>query len=119
MKNLIAATIVAFSVISVSAAADVKVVVGEPDYFGPIELVGFPEPRLVSTEPVIVREVEIVGEPIYLRVPPGHSKHWEKHCADYDACERQVYFVDHNWYSTVYVPKYRDMHGKPGKGPKD
>ena len=63
-------------------------------------------------------------QPVYLRVPPGHEKHWSKHCAKYGACGRPVYFVREDWYQHEYVPYYRDHdddrdddhgHGK-GKG---
>ena len=46
-------------------------------------------------------------QPIYLRVPPGHEKHWGKHCARYGACGRPVHFVREDWYQTVYVPRYQ------------
>ena len=32
-------------------------------------------------------------QPLYLHVPPGHAKHWRKHCHEYHACNRPVYFV--------------------------
>jgi hypothetical protein len=46
--------------------------------------------------------------PIYLHVPPGHAKHWKKHCHEYHACGRPVYFVK----SAEYAPGY---HGHKGK----
>jgi hypothetical protein len=48
-------------------------------------------------------------------VPPGHEKHWNKHCAEYNACGRPVYFVRDDWYNNEYVPHYqhdRDDHGR-------
>jgi hypothetical protein len=54
--------------------------------------------------------VAVPAEPLYLRVPPGHAKHWRKHCREYNACDRQVYFVQERWYNDVYVPQYRE-HG--------
>ncbi len=38
---------------------------------------------------------------------PGHEKHWRKHCAQYNACGRPVYFVRDDWYNNEYVPRYR------------
>src|SRR2546425_10235251 len=35
--------------------------------------------------PVVVAEPV---QPIYLHVPPGHAKHWRKHCHEYNACDR-------------------------------
>jgi hypothetical protein len=45
-------------------------------------------------------------QPVYLRVPPGHEKHWSKHCGKYGACGQPVYFVREDWYQTQYVPRY-------------
>ena len=42
-------------------------------------------------------------QPIYLRVPPGHEKHWAKHCAKYNACGQPVYFVRDTYYQQHYV----------------
>jgi hypothetical protein len=44
------------------------------------------------------------------RVPPGHAKHWNKHCRKYNACGQPVYFVQDRWYQQVYVPRYREIH---------
>jgi hypothetical protein len=53
-----------------------------------------------------------VAEPVYLRVPPGHRKHWSKFCGRYDACGRPVLFVRDEWYTNTYVPRYREhFHG--------
>jgi hypothetical protein len=49
--------------------------------------------------------------PIYLRVPPGHAKHWSKHCHEYNACGERVYFVQDDWYQHEYVPRYQERHG--------
>ena len=52
------------------------------------------------------------AEPVYLRVPPGHRKHWAKFCGRYDACGRPVLFVRDEWYTNTYVPRYREhYHG--------
>ena len=58
---------------------------------------------------------------MYLRVPPGHEKKWNKHCGKYNACGHPVYFVRDNWYTDVYAPHYQKAHkdddqGKKGKG---
>ena len=63
------------------------------------------------TQPVIVeRQVRYVGQPVYLRVPEGHRKHWNKHCRAYNACGQQVFFVQDGWYSNTYAPRYREQH---------
>ncbi|ODS90363.1 MAG: hypothetical protein ABS45_16170 [Comamonas sp. SCN 65-56] len=51
--------------------------------------------------------VGVVRQPLYLRVPPGHAKHWSKHCHEYGACARPVYFVQERWYNDVYAPRQR------------
>jgi hypothetical protein len=47
---------------------------------------------------------------IYLRVPPGHAKHWGKHCREYNACGERVLFVQDNWYNREYVPRYQEQY---------
>ena len=73
------------------AEAGVSVEVGSPGFYGRIDIGGFPEPRLIFPEPVIIDHVHVVGPPIYLHVPPGHAKDWGKHCRHYDACGHRVY----------------------------
>jgi hypothetical protein len=81
--------------------------------YGQIDIGGLPQPPvLVSREPVVVERVRTVREPLYLHVPPGHAKHWGKHCRKYNACNRPVYFVDEDWYERVYVPEHHG-HGGP------
>ncbi|HUP91917.1 MAG TPA: hypothetical protein VM074_06680 [Solimonas sp.] len=100
---------------SAMAEVGVSVTIGQPGFYGTIDIGGAPQPRLVFAEPIIVtRPAVIVREPLYLRVPPGHAKHWDKHCHEYNACSRQTYFVDDDWYETVYAPHYREVHGKGG-----
>jgi hypothetical protein len=65
---------------------------------------------------VVQRAPEFVSAPpIYLHVPPGHEKHWSKHCAQYAACGRPVYFVSDDLYNKEYVPRYQHGHNK-GEG---
>ena len=103
------------------ADVSVSVTVGDPGFFGRIDIDSYPRPRLIYAEPVVIHRVPtaVVVSPRYLRVPPGHEKHWEKHCREYGACGAPVYFVEDGWYNTVYVPEYRKKHGPPdhaGKG---
>lgn len=60
--------------------------------------------------------------PIYLHVPIAHTREWHRYCGRYDACGRQVYFVQDEWYEREYVPRYKAhpekftmtaMKGKP------
>lgn len=68
-----------------------------PGVYGQVVLGNGPPPQLVYAQPVIAQPVVVAQpvpvEPIYLHVPPGHAKHWRKHCHEYHACERPVYFV--------------------------
>ena len=106
-----------------AADVNVSVSVGQPGFYGRIDIGAFPPPVLVYPEPVVVQPVPVgvVRAPIYLHVPPGHAKNWRKHCRKYDACGYPVYFVEERWYSEIYVPVYREKHGKghDKKPPKD
>ncbi len=102
-------------------AADVglSISIGEPGFYGVIDIGGAPPPRIVYREPVVVVRSQVVVEPIYLRVRSGHAQHWDQYCGQYNACGRPVYFVEDDWYSDVYAPHYRAHHGHgngPGKG---
>lgn len=92
--------------------AGVSVSVGEPGFYGRVDIGNYPPPRLIYEEPVIVRRVKTWYPPTYLRVPPGHAKQWYKYCDRYDACGRPVYFVQDDWYREVYVPRYREHRYK-------
>jgi hypothetical protein len=98
-----------------ASAADVGVSlsVGQPGFYGRIDLGNVQQPQLIYSAPVIIQAIPVgvVRQPIYLRVPPGHEKHWGKHCAKYRACGLPVYFVDQGWYENVYAPRYRREHG--------
>ena len=63
--------------------------------------------------------VGVTHPPLYLHVPPGHEKHWGKHCHKYNACGRPVYFVRNQWYNDVYVPEYQARHGHSDGGHGD
>ena len=90
--------------ISVTATITGEIV---PGVYGQVVLGNRPPPPLVYARPVVAVPVVVAEpvpmEPIYLHVPPGHAKHWRKHCHEYDACNRPVYFVR----SAEYEPGYR------------
>ncbi len=116
MKTLIfAASLLALSTSAMAANVGVSVNIGQPGFFGQIDIGHFPQPQVIYTQPVVIqRRVQYANQaPIYLRVPPGHEKHWAKHCAQYQACGRPVYFVRDNWYRTQYVPRYRAQRIQP------
>ena len=90
----------------------VSVEVGQPGFYGRIDIGNAPRPVLVYPQPIGVQPAPVapVRQPIYLHVPPGHAKNWAKHCHRYSACGQPVYFVQDQWYEEVYVPRYRSAH---------
>ena len=110
MKRLLFAAALALAATSASAAdVGVSITIGEPGFYGRIDIGDYPQPRLIYREPRVIYR-EVVREPIYLHVPPGHAKNWRKHCRKYDACGERVYFVQDSWYNQVYVPRYQERH---------
>lgn len=109
---LIAAAIAASGVVAPAFATDVgvSVSIGQPGFYGRIDIGNYPPPRVIYRRPVIVERMPVQREPIYLRVPPGHAKHWRRHCREYDACGEPVYFVQDSWYNREYVPRYQELH---------
>ena len=112
-RTLLSAAIAAvtLSMPAFSADVGVSVTIGQPGFYGRIDIGDFPHPRVIYAEPVIVnRGVPMHRPPVYLRVPPGHSKHWSKHCHEYHACGERVMFVRDDWYEREYVPHYQAKH---------
>ncbi len=89
---------------AVASAGDVRIgvnVSGEvaPGVYGEVSI-GNTRPVLVYEQPRIIHQHVHAGRPVYMHVPPGHAKKWDKHCHKYNACGRPVYFVK--------SPEYRD-----------
>jgi hypothetical protein len=107
---------------AVAADVGISISVGQPGFYGQIDIGNMPRPQVVFAQPIWVQRGPVERAPIYLRVPPGHEKKWGKHCARYNACGRPVYFVRDDWYQNTYVPYYRE-HGHrddgSGSGKKD
>ena len=114
MKRFLLAVAMA-AVASPVLAADVGVSinVGEPGFYGRIDIGDFPQPQVIYQQPIIIHRppAPMMVAPIYLRVPPGYEKHWGRHCHEYDACGKPVYFVRDKWYNDVYAPRYREHRG--------
>ena len=110
---LAAATLPAFA-----ADVGVSVTVGQPGFYGRIDIGNAPPPVLIYPQPVVIQRVYVAQPPppLYLHVPPGHAQKWSKHCHKYDACSRQVYFVKDDWYNNVYVPHYQQVHASSNDG---
>lgn len=110
---LIAATSAAITLSTPSFAGDVgvSVSIGQPGFYGRIDIGGYPPPALIYTQPRIIQAVPMGRPPLYLHVPPGHAKNWRKHCHTYHACGERVYFVRDSWYRQEYAPRYQERHG--------
>jgi hypothetical protein len=95
------------------AQTDVSVSVGgviQPGVYGRVVIGTRPPPVVIYPQPVIITQPAVVAQqaPIYMHVPPGHSKKWSKHCYKYNACNQPVYFVQNNYHG-------HDDHGKHGR----
>jgi len=99
--------------VSVNATITGEIV---PGVYGQVVLGNRPPPQVVYAQPLVAVPVVVAQplpmEPIYLHVPPGHAKHWRKHCQEYNACNRPVYFVR----SAEYEPGYRPDRGERDHG---
>ena len=123
MKRLLIGTALA-ALMGSALAVDVgvSVTIGQPGFYGRIDIGNMPQPQVIYASPVIIQQVPVgvVRQPIYLSVPPGHEKKWSKHCRKYNACGQPVYFVQQSWYTNVYAPDYRSKHDKDyGKEKKE
>ena len=114
-RMLIAAGFLGATAIAFAQSTGVSVTVGQPGFYGQIDIGDYPPPQLIYAEPVIVEQVVVVQQPIYLRVQQDHVQHWDRYCNDYHACGQRVYFVQDSWYDNVYVPTYNKKHGKKNK----
>ena len=109
-------TLLALSLVTVAmtanAAVGVSVSIGEPGFYGQIDIGDMPRPEVIYPQPVLIERVPVgvVSEPLYLRVPPEQSRDWRRYCGGYHACGRPVYFVQDRWYREQYVPRYHERH---------
>lgn len=111
--NLLVLAAAGLAAASAGAQTSVGVSIGiqQPGVYGRIDIGNQPPPVVVYPEPVIVMPGRVRHEPVYLYVPPGHQKKWDKHCGRYDACGRPVYFVREEW-----VRERHEAHrGRGGK----
>jgi hypothetical protein len=118
MKKILihAALLAACAAPAFAGDVGVSISIGQPGFYGQIDIGNVPQPQLVYPQPVVIQRAPEFrsAPPIYLHVPPGHEKHWSQHCAQYNACGRPVYFVRDDWYNNEYVPRYQhgdDDHG--------
>lgn len=97
----------------------VSLSVGDPGFYGRLDIGDYPAPQLLYSRPRIIERVPYGRPPIYMRVPPGHARNWRRHCSAYNACDEQVYFVRDNWYNREYIPRYQERYGQRYEGRHD
>ncbi len=78
----------------------VSINIAQPGVYGRIDIGQYPQPQVIVGQPVWIQPApeRPRPQPVYLWVPPGHQKHWAKHCGQYHACGVPVYFVRDDWY---------------------
>lgn len=107
--------------VSVNATITGEIV---PGVYGRVVLGNQAPPPVVYAQPVIAEPPPVAVAapvaPIYLHVPPGHARDWHKHCHEYHACNRPVYFVRSAEYEPGYRPKHEhEDHGHHGDEHED
>jgi hypothetical protein len=112
MKFLVLAVALLASVNPALAQGNVSISIGQPGFYGRIDIGDYAPPPVVYTaRPVIVqRHPRYAAQEVYLRVPPGHRKNWSRHCGRYGACGQRVLFVRDEWYTDSYAPRYREHY---------
>jgi hypothetical protein len=73
-----------------------------PGVYGQVRLGNTSPPPLVYAQPMLIVPQDAPPPPVYLHVPPDHARNWRKHCREYNACNRPVYFIR----SAEYEPDY-------------
>lgn len=109
------AAVITASVPAQAADVGVSISIGQPGFYGRIDIgdYPYPQPALIYPAPIVIqRPIGVVYEPLYLHVPPGQARKWSYYCGSYNACNRPVYFVQDRWYNDVYVPHYRERHAE-------
>ena len=81
-----------------------------PGVYGQVQIGGERPPPLVYAQPMLIVPQRDPPPPVYLHVPPGHAKNWRKHCHEYNACNRPVYFVRSQEYEPGYVADHGHDH---------
>ena len=116
MRRVIFAAALAITTAPALAAdIGVSISVGQPGFYGRIDIGGFSQPQVINVQPMIVGSVPGNRPPLYLHVPPGHAKHWKKYCHEYNACGEPVFFVRDDWYNREYVQHYQEQHRGHGE----
>src|SRR6266851_5437389 len=87
-----------------------------PGIYGQVQLGNAPPPPLVYAQPMLIESQAAPPPPVYLHVPPDHARNWRKHCREYNACNRPVYFVRSVEYEPNYERRGHDREDDHGRG---
>jgi hypothetical protein len=117
MKKLLIGA--ALAVASLSASAQVSISIGQPGFYGRVDLGSYAPPPVVYGPPVLASGGYYNGAPVYLRAPLNHRRNWSRYCNRYNACGQRVLFVRDDWYVNNYAPRYREYYGRGGPGWRD
>jgi hypothetical protein len=79
-----------------------------PGVYGQVQIGNDRPPPVVYAQPMLIEPQASPPPPMYLHVPPGHARNWRKHCHEYNACNRPVYFVRSAEYEPEYQRHYAD-----------
>ena len=112
MKRILIAAIISAAFATPPALAanvGISVSVGQPGFYGQIDIGNYSPPQLIYRQPIIIERGMMQRPPVYLRVPRGHARNWRRYCQRYNACDEQVYFVQDGWYQREYVPRYQQQ----------
>jgi hypothetical protein len=96
---------------SYAGGVDVRVMLSGqvvPGVYGQVNIGTDARPPVVYAQPMVIEPQYAPPPPIYLHVPPDHARNWRKHCHEYDACNRPVYFVRSQEYDPEYQRHYQD-----------
>ncbi len=111
MNRLLISFALITSPLLAQASTSVSISVGQPGFYGQLELGNMGPPPVLYAQPQIILPGPVAYPPLYLRVPSSHYRNWRHYCGRYHACDRPVYFVRDDWYRNSYVPGYRRDHG--------
>jgi hypothetical protein len=123
LRKVALATFVAMAVAPLAGAAEDSVATitepVKPGVYGRLAMAATSKatPALVYEQPMFIEAPQMGArvEPVYLHVPPDHAKNWKKHCKQYKACDKPVFFVK----SAEYEPGYKPAKAEPADKPAE
>lgn len=83
-----------------------------PGVYGQVNIGNAAPPQVLYAQPMWGGPVMPQVQPVYMWVPPGHSRNWRRYCGQYHACGKPVYFLRSappQWRAAPPPPvRYRD-----------